>query len=394
MKNIFFATILSLMLASCDTIGDISMPSMPEMPSMSSLNPFGDSESSQKEAKIDKKTTNPQAVANSSALETELAEMELLTGVRPSVSERKEVEMPAAPVAEVTAAAVEAPQPPVAEKIAEPVQKQAPAPTQPEMKPVEMAKIEKPATEAKQKLDDLNHIPSAPAPEKVAEITQDKIQQEMVVTEKPVVEPQVPDVTPITETPIAPQTIPQDNGTTTLATAKGCPHIEIMPAARSMTLFENEMSGEMTARASISEIRGGCEVVSGGMEIDLDIIMRGTITNKGRFEGKQNEEAFMTFPYFISVSTPQGLPVDKKIMATAMRFQPSVDFLDHAEKITQFVPIDNIGEAQNYKITVGYQLTRKQLEYNRAQASARPDNKRVSPDTIPARRLSVNPLAH
>lgn len=100
----------------------------------------------------------------------------------------------------------------------------------------------------------------------------------------------------------------------------------------------------------------------------------------------------MTFPYFVSVLTPQGLPVDKHIMATAMRFRPSVDHLDHAEKITQIVPIDNMGEASNYKIIVGYQLTRKQLEYNRAQTLMRTDNIRISPDTTNAAKRSVNPL--
>ncbi len=80
-------------------------------------------------------------------------------------------------------------------------------------------------------------------------------------------------------------------------------------------------------------------------------------------------------------------------MATAMRFRPSVDHLDHAEKITQYIPMDNTSNAANYKIIVGYQLTRKQLEYNRAQTMMRADNKRVAPDLIHRPRRSTNPLA-
>ena len=101
----------------------------------------------------------------------------------------------------------------------------------------------------------------------------------------------------------------------------------------------------------------------------------------------------MTFPYFISVETPQGLPVNKEILATAMRFRPSIDHVDHAEKITHFIPMDNIDRADGYQINVGFQLTRKQLEYNRAQTLMRANNKRISPDTIPAAKRSVNPLA-
>jgi hypothetical protein len=179
-----------------------------------------------------------------------------------------------------------------------------------------------------------------------------------------------------------------------LSSAAGCPKVEIMPAARSITYFEDgALAGQMKARAVINEIKGGCDVVSGGVELDLDILMRGHITNKGRFEGQKDKEAFITFPYFVSVTTPQGLPVDKQILATAMRFRPSVDHLDHAEKITQFIPITDVEQAANYKIIVGYQLNRKQLEYNRAQIMMRTDNIRVSPDTSPARRISRNPLA-
>jgi hypothetical protein len=75
-----------------------------------------------------------------------------------------------------------------------------------------------------------------------------------------------------------------------------------------------------------------------------------------------------------------------------MRFRPSVDHLDHAEKITQTVIVDNMAQAANYKIIIGYQLTRKQLEYNRAQTLMRTDNIRVSPDTTNAAKRSLNPF--
>ena len=179
-----------------------------------------------------------------------------------------------------------------------------------------------------------------------------------------------------------------------LSSAKGCPNIQILPAGRSITYFENELSGYMVARAVINEIRGGCEIVKGGLEIDLDIFMDGKIADKGRFEGNQDMEAFMTFPYFVAVSNPQGLPVDKKILATAMRFKPIVNDLKHAEKITQFIPMDDTNNAANYKILVGFQLNRKQLEYNRAHKVHKANNGRVSPDTMPAARRSTNPLTN
>jgi hypothetical protein len=186
----------------------------------------------------------------------------------------------------------------------------------------------------------------------------------------------------------------KDSPDSVALTDAGCPAIILVPATKSMTKFDADNPSVMAARASITEVRGGCEFVDGGMEIDLDILMRGTITNAGRFEGNRNQEAFISFPYYVTVLNPQGTPVNKEIMATAMRFRPNVDFLDHAEKITQFVPMPDPSVSKAYSLSVGFQLNRKQLEYNKALNEARPDNTRVSPDTSLPLRRSVNPLAN
>ncbi len=339
MKKIILTTALCLSLSACETASNLEWPS---------LNPFGNDEVT--EVVMDdspQMPAAPVATVNQSALQTELDEMEKLTGNRLQ-----------------TQSLSPAPEP---ETLAEQVDDRIDD-IKPEIEPV----LNEPILE-----------------EETAEILEPEVKQP---EPRPVETPKMAEPIAVTKPKAEPVTISNDTPLQ-LSSADGCPKIEIMPSARSITYFEDNMSGQMIARASISEIRGGCEVVRGGIELDLDILMRGTITNKGRFEGNVNEEAFMTFPYFVSVFTPQGLPVNKDILATAMRFRPSVDFTDHAEKITQFIPIDNVTQASNYKIVVGYQLTRQQLEYNRIESAARPDNKRVSPDTSPVRRRSVNPLA-
>lgn len=306
--------------------------------SLSSLNPFNSDE--EPVAKAENATASSQARINDvdpNTLQTELDEMEMLTGERPRLSSFKRTE------------------------IQDPID----------------SPIEKPITIAENVTESIEEIKDDIEP-----VFEESV-IESEVAEKPV------DITP-------PETIKKATNPEAkqpiIKPATGCPAIEIIPTAKSITNFEKNMSGQMTSRASISDVRGGCEVVNGGMEIDLDILMNGTITNKGRFEGKTNEEAFVAFPYFVSVIKPDGSPIDKKIMATAMRFRPSVNYIDHAEKITQFVPMDDVLNSANYKITVGYQLTRKQFEYNTLENAARPNDIRVSPDTIPATRRSVNPL--
>lgn len=161
-----------------------------------------------------------------------------------------------------------------------------------------------------------------------------------------------------------------------------CPGVEVLPDTKSITYFddpEGKPSGALVARASLVDIKGGCDYTADGLIVDIDMIMQGKITDKGRYEGRTDLEAFMTFPYFVAIMDPNGKMIDKKIMATAMRFKPQIDDLDHAEKITQTIPLANIADGPKYTITVGFQLNRAQLEYNRGSVSAPAKN--VKPGT-------------
>lgn len=160
------------------------------------------------------------------------------------------------------------------------------------------------------------------------------------------------------------------NETPAIPLGDACPKVQILSDAQSITYFDEEASAAtpaMIARASISDIRGGCELTAEGLEVDLDMMMSGVITSRGRFQGRNDLEAFMTFPYFIAVFDEMGRPYSKQILATAMRFDPLQDRTDHAEKITQTIPIANQSNMGQFTITVGFQLNRKQLAYNKAQ---------------------------
>jgi hypothetical protein len=403
MKKITLIALSCFTLGACDTINSISMPTMGLFEKEQSAK--SDSlEDIAVQAQKQIEPSTPSKAGTSSALETELKEMEMLTGTRLQVISGT------TPVADELSTEENLQQTDLPIEVSEPKQVAEIAPEIKVEPTEEIAQTEeiKPIKDSVEKIE-ADQVPTPPAPESISDtavINPVEVNEKIEIVEPVIVEqvretaPIVPEPTPLAvETPklIEPMTADEKpiftESDLKLSSAEGCPQIEIMPAARSITYFADDISSQITARASISEIRGGCEVVSGGMEIDLDILMKGTITNKGRFEGNVNEEAFMTFPYFVTVSIPQGLPVDKQILATAMRFRPLVDYLDHAEKITQFIPMDNTNVAANYTITIGYQLTRKQLDYNRAVAASRPNDNRASPDTLPARRLSINPLA-
>lgn len=170
-------------------------------------------------------------------------------------------------------------------------------------------------------------------------------------------------------------TLPESKPAPVAGAPKECPAVEVLPDTKSITYFDDasgKPTGEMVARASLADIRGGCEYAENSVVVDIDMIMQGKITDKGRYGGRSDLEAFMTFPYFVAIMAPDGRMVDKKIMATAMRFKPSVNDLDHAEKITQTIPLKDISQGPGYTITIGFQLNREQLDYNRGGS---PDRK-------------------
>lgn len=439
MKRLIFTLLVSVSLTACESMSDMSMPSW------SSLNPFSSKQTEETASPVPQTATShaAPALAASSAISTEMAEMEFLTGTAPRfdnapapveptpevavekvaadtlpaqeyhkttkveageavVIADKDLPISEARVAEVNAAIESelAPKPIPATKPAQATAVSAPVTetvaTEPVVEPQPVAVTDIGDTPPEMQGTETQQPAVVAVAEPIAEIQ--NVEQQAVEQPAPQTQeqPDVAAVAPvIAAAPIVTETAPQavyDEAEPILDRAEGCPIVEIMPSARSITYFENEMSGRMVARASISEIRGGCEYKNGGMEIDLDILMKGKITSLGRFEGNQDMEAFMTFPYFVAVSTPQGLPVDKQILATAMQFKPMVDDLDHAEKITQFIPLANAREGANYKILVGFQLNRKQMEYNRAVNINRLDNDIQSSDVIPRSRVSTNPL--
>jgi hypothetical protein len=235
MKKIGFSVILCLSLSACETID------APSWPSLSSLNPFGEKETVQTVQTVQTvlmdetdKRIPVEDITNTSVLDTESKEFDFLNG--------DVVVTPKESVINKTINEIEEPQDVVAM-------------IEPKVKP-SLPKVVK-AIQAD---------PISTAIKPVA-IVKQKITQPSVVNETPIF----------------------TDANLILNSANGCPAIQIMPSARSITYFENEISGQMVARAIINEIRVNCDLSGPNMKLDLDILMKGTITNKGRFEGQRDQ---------------------------------------------------------------------------------------------------------
>ena len=399
MKQVILSLVVCISLAGCET-----MPTMSDVNeyNWAKLNPFAEKEPVQKVEFKDVAAQSSPSAPNKNALETELQEIEMLTGSKPVVSAQNFEKTPITEIVSDNIETIENNINPVFETAVIPQAKPNAATAQPTKTEsnVEITTITDadPATAAPQ-----TAVVSQPTKDSIKWHTpsQPKINKNVASTQAVAIAPPPAPTQSFQPQPTISAPNDQVSAVKSLSVTlnqpkniKGCPQLQIMPSAMSITNFEDNASGQMTSRASIVDVRGGCEAINGGMEIDLDIIMKGLVTNKGRFEGNTQLEAFITFPYFVSVTSPAGDPLDKQIMATAFRFKPIINDLDHAEKITQFIPMSDMTKAEQYLVTVGFQLSRKQLEYNKAETVMRVNDTRVSPDTSPARKKSYNPLSN
>lgn len=398
MKQVLFSLCVCLSLSACESIPTLSDV---ENYDWSKLNPLSQSEPVQEVEFANGAAIvgqNPAATTaqQQAALQTELQEMQTLTGVQPTVTPNANGRIPvSAVIGTATPAQNTAPARPqifMAPATGKPV---APA-VFPAKKPVARDGGNVVATASIREATPAAAAPQAPV---TSAPTADSIKWN-----QPAPAPRNANVIPApAPVPVqqaqAPQPLPQNQSGTSSANQpaaiKGCPRLEIMPVARSMTNFKgDDVNNATTSRASIVDVRGGCQAVKGGLQIDLTLIMKGAITNAGRFNNDSNLEAFITFPYFVSVTSPSGEPIDKIIKATALRFKPKLDSLDHGEQISHFIPMNNASSADQYLVTIGFQLSRKQLEYNNAQTMLRVNNTRNSADMPTARQKSLNPFVN
>lgn len=141
-----------------------------------------------------------------------------------------------------------------------------------------------------------------------------------------------------------------------------CPKIEISQELRSLsnyTNIEGVTDGQLTSYISIENVEIKCHYNEDGVTVDVKLELNGKIS-----DATSNIRSF-TYPYFLAIISPDDKILAKDIYKTSISHnQDGEEKLLH-ENIRKFIPIINKNEGKNYKIVVGFQLSKKQLSYNR-----------------------------
>ncbi len=147
---------------------------------------------------------------------------------------------------------------------------------------------------------------------------------------------------------------------------KPCPQIEIIDDLSSLSDFldpKKPIKSQLISRVDLSSAQSTCKLASKSAIIDLKLIFKGKIGEKGRV--KSSDKPFFSYPFFIAVTSPSGEIMAKEIFAASMTHHANQNEHIYFEKIRQIIPIKSKEMARHYKVLIGFQLTKDQLAYNR-----------------------------
>jgi hypothetical protein len=141
------------------------------------------------------------------------------------------------------------------------------------------------------------------------------------------------------------------------ARAKGveCPSINILPEAVRLTQMSN---GKADLKAEIREPAIACTVAGGKAKSRLSFWVKGAIAPNATV-------AERTVPYFVAIIV-DGTVIGKEVFHLALPFAGDDRKLMVKEKIARVdIPVAQGRAAEDYSVTIGFQLTREQAEYNK-----------------------------
>lgn len=141
------------------------------------------------------------------------------------------------------------------------------------------------------------------------------------------------------------------------ARAKGaaCPSINILPDAIRITQMS---SGRVDLKAEIREPAIACTVGGGKAKSKLSFWVKSAIA-------PNSDIAARSVPYFVAIIV-DGEVIGKEVFQLALPFAGSDRKLMVKEKIARVdIPVANGRTAEDYSVTIGFQLTPEQVAYNR-----------------------------
>lgn len=147
---------------------------------------------------------------------------------------------------------------------------------------------------------------------------------------------------------------------------ESCPQVKGLADLATITQFSN--TGEMTPDKMVSDtklekITSKCTVAGNSVSVELELNFAGILGPIGvkDLDGQAN----YTYPYFLSVISPDGKILSKDVFALSMVYENGQITYHKQDKLRQVIPLMTGQDARQFQIMIGFQLSEDELAYNR-----------------------------
>ncbi|MBI4030139.1 MAG: hypothetical protein HY370_00525 [Proteobacteria bacterium] len=157
-----------------------------------------------------------------------------------------------------------------------------------------------------------------------------------------------------------------DDGSVSTENAE-CPKIEVVHELSMVHQFIEEPSTAPEDRMSsieIKNVRNKCKTNGNNVIVDLDIDFEGHLGPQAR--AWNTDKPSFAYPYFIAVTTPEGNINAKEIFALTVSYDKGEESITQTEHLRQLIPADGAVYGNAHALLLGFQLTDRELSYNRA----------------------------
>ena len=140
-----------------------------------------------------------------------------------------------------------------------------------------------------------------------------------------------------------------------------CPRAGILKDVQRLTKFLPGPGRDLTDvvfQVQLADVRTQCIYGTSGVKIDM-------LVDIAAERGPADKSRKAVFAYFVAISNPAGTILARERFTALIPFIPNVSRALAVEELEQMIPLPRGRSAENYRIIVGLQVTREELEFNR-----------------------------
>jgi len=147
---------------------------------------------------------------------------------------------------------------------------------------------------------------------------------------------------------------------------ENCPQVKGLSDLASITQFATPTDSapdKMISDTKLEKLVSTCAVSGNSVSVELQLDFAGTLGPVGvkDLDGQAN----YTYPYFLSVISPDGKIMSKDVFALSMVYENGQISYHRQDKLRQVIPLLSGQNANQFQIMVGFQLSEDELAYNR-----------------------------